>query len=221
MSDRSAQNNVTQSLELSTDAVYSTSTILAEASGEVFANYTVLDYLDSLPALEGVGNYVLRGLSLSDTVQVPVTANVSHHVGPFTVEEYTTLRITEQGSYDEPAFSEVLNTRITNLSASLLIGLGGIGTQAPWKIQAGARSFFLISEGINTTSLGTGPLFEVLERQTRIGPVIIVSLMRWQGTGPMLTGSFWYSVIKDQMFDVPSLTRTPQVECQLTSQWTF
>ncbi len=84
LSDRSAQNNVTQSLELSTDAIYSTSTILAEASGEVFANYTVLDYLDSLPALEGVGNYVLRGLSLSDTVQVPVTASLSHHVGPFT-----------------------------------------------------------------------------------------------------------------------------------------
>ena len=119
------------------------------------------------------------------------------------------------------AFSEVLNTRITNISASLLLGLASVGTQSPWKVQAGARSFFLINEGINTASLATGPLFELLERQTRIGPVLIISLMRWNGTGPILSGSFWYSVIKDQEFDVPSLTRTPQVECQLTSQWTF
>ncbi len=221
LSDRSAQNNVTQSLELTTNAVYATSTVQATASGEVFANYTVLDYLDSLPALEGVGNYVLRGLSLSDTVVAPICASLSHTVGPFTVEEDATLRITEQGSYDEPTFTEVLDTRITELSASLLLGLASVGTQSPWRVQAGARSFFLINEGINTASLATGPLFEVLERQTRVGPIVIVSLMRWHGMGPMLNASFWSSVIKDQMFDVPALTRTPELECQVTSQWTF
>jgi hypothetical protein len=221
MSDRSAQNNITQSLELSTNAVYSTSTILAQASGEVFANYTVLDFLDSIPALEGVGNYVLRGLTLSDSVVAPMSGNLSGIVGPLTAEEDATLRVTEQGSYDEPTFSEALNTRVTELSASLLLGLASTGGQAPWRVQAGARSFFLTREGINTVSLATGPQFEELERQIRVGPIVIISLMRWRGVGPMLNGSIWYSVIKDQTFDTPSLTRTPQLECQLTSQWTF
>ena len=221
MSDRSAQNNVTQSLELSTNANYTTSSVMAEVSGEVFANYTVLDFLDSLPSLEGVGNYVLRGLSLSDTVITPVTGNLSKMVGPFTIEEDAVLRITEQGSYDQPTFSEVLNTRISELSASLLLGLTSASGLSPWKVQAGVRSFFLINEGINTLSLATGPIFEELERQTRIGPIAIVSLMRWHGTGPTLSGSIWYSVIKDQTFDVPTITRTPQLECQLISQWTF
>jgi hypothetical protein len=220
-SDRSAQNNVTQSLELTTNAIYNGSAVQAEASGEVFANYTLLDFLDSLPVLQGVGNYVLRGLTLSDTVIAPITGKLSRNVGPFTIEEDASLRITEQGSYEASNFSEVLNTRITEVSASLLLGVASAGTQSPWKVQAGARSFFLINEGINTTSLGTGPLFEVLERQVRIGPVLIVALERWHGTGPMLSGSVWYSVIKDQMYDVPSLTRTPEVECQLISQWTF
>jgi hypothetical protein len=221
MSDRSAQNNVTQSLELTTNAIYSSPTLLAQASGGVFANYTVLDFADSVPALEGVGNYVLRGLTLSDSVVAPVSANLSHVVGPFTMEEDATLRITEQGGYDEPTFSEVLNSRITELSASLLLGLASVGGQAPWRIQAGVRSFFLFRDGINTASLATGPIFEELERQVRVGPIVIVSLMRWHGTGPILNGSVWYSVIDDQTFDVPNYTRTPQLECQLSLQWTF
>jgi hypothetical protein len=220
-SDRSAQNNVTQSLELTTNAMYSTPAILAEASGEVFANYTVLDFADAVPQLQGVGNYVLRGLTLSDSVIAPISGKLSRNVGPFTVEEDASLRITEQGGYEASNFSEVLNTRVTEVSASLLLGLASVGTQSPWKVQAGARSFFLFNEGINTTSLTTGPLFEVLEQQVRIGPVLIVALQRWHGTGPMLSGSVWYSVIKDQMFAVPSLTRTPEIESQLTSQWTF
>lgn len=221
LSDRSAQNNVTQSLELTTNALYSSHAILAQVSGEVYANYTVLDYLDSVPSLGGVGNYVLRGMTLSDSVVVPVTGNLSGVVGPFTLEEDATLRVTEQGSYDEPSFSEVLDTRITELSGSLLLGLASQGGLSPWSMQAGVRSFILGREGDNTASLSTGPLFEELERQIRIGPVVIVSLSRWHNMGPSLNGSIWYSVIKDQTFDVPAITRTPQLECQLTAQWTF
>ncbi len=221
LSDRSAQNNVTQSLELTTNAQYYTQAVLAQVSGEVFANYTVLDFLDSVPALAGVGNYVLRGLTLSDSVVAPVTGNLSGAVGPFTVEEDATLRVTEQGSYDQPAFSEVLDTRITELSGSLLLGLASAGGRAPWRVQAGARGFFLSREGENTVSLATGPVFEQLEQQVRVGPILIISLSRWGGLGPMLNGSVWYSVIKDQTFDVPAITRTPQLESQLTAQWTF
>ncbi len=221
MSDRSAQNNVTQSIELSTNAVYATPSVIAQASGEVFANYTVLDFLDSVPALEGVGNYVLRGLSLSDSILAPLGGNLSAALGPLTIEQDAALRVTEQGGYDKPAFSESLDTRVSGLSASLLLGLSSVGGIAPWKVQAGARSFFLSREGINTLSLASGPMFEELERQIRVGPIVIVSFTRSHQMGPMLSGYVWYSVIKDQTFDVIATTRTPQLECQLTAQWTF
>ena len=74
-STRSAQNNVSQSLALASHADYVTPAFLAEASGEVFANYTVLDYLDSVPILQGVGNYLLRGLALSDSIMIPLGLN--------------------------------------------------------------------------------------------------------------------------------------------------
>src|SRR5207244_11845429 len=48
-SDRSAQNTVTRSIALASNAYYSTPSLLAQVQGEVFANYAVLDYLDSLP----------------------------------------------------------------------------------------------------------------------------------------------------------------------------
>jgi hypothetical protein len=181
----------------------------------------VLDFLDSVPALQGVGNYVLRGLTLSDSVVAPVSGNLSGVVGPFTLEEDATLRVTEQGSYDQLTFSEALNTRIIGLSGSLLLGIGSASGLAPWRVQAGARGFFLSREGLNAISLSTGSLFEELERQTRAGPILILSFMRWHGVGPTLNGSIWYSVIKDQTFDVPALTRTPQIECQLIAQWKF
>ncbi len=226
LADRSAQNNVTQSLTLSTHAVYNGSTVFAEADGEVFANYTVLDYLDSVPALQGIGNYVMRGLTLSDSIRTPLGIQPFGPAYPFTIEEGSMLQISERGSYDEPTFSEVLDTRITELSGSLLLGLSGTGGQSPWSVRAGVRGFFLFNDGQNTASLAGGPVFQELERQTRIGPLVIVSLMRWHGVGPMLNGSVWYSVIKDETFDgssaMPSaITRMPQIESQLSAQWTF
>jgi hypothetical protein len=226
LADRSAQNNVTQSLTLSTHAVYTTSTVFVQADGEVFANYTLLDYLDSVPALQGIGNYVMRGLTLSDSIRTPLGIQPFGPAYPFTIEEGSMLQISERGSYDEPTFSEVLDTRITELSGSLLLGLSGTGGQSPWSVRAGVRAFFLLNDGQNTASLAGGPVFQELERQIRIGPQVIVSLMRWHGIGPMLNGSVWYSVIKDETFDgsstVPSaISRMPQIESQLSAQWTF
>ena len=110
-SSRSAENNVSQSLALFSYANYTTPQLLAWASGEVYANYTVLDYLDSIPLLAGVGNYLLRGLSLSDSIMVPLGIHPLADAGPITFEEGATLRVSERGSYDVAGFSEVLSTQ--------------------------------------------------------------------------------------------------------------
>jgi hypothetical protein len=227
-STRSAQNNVSQSIGLASYALYSTPALFAAANGEVFADYTELDYLDSVPILQGVGNYLLRGLTLSDSIMVPLGLYPIHGVGPLTLEEGATLHVNERGSYDVPSFSELLDTRITDFSATLLLGVSSFGGQgnsgpstAPWRIRAGVQAFILSRSGPNLTSPENGQPFEELERQTRVGPLVTVSLLRWGALGPMLEGSAWYAVIKDQTYDVPSITRTPQIESHLSVQWTF
>ncbi|HZK75287.1 MAG TPA: hypothetical protein VFD13_00105, partial [Candidatus Kapabacteria bacterium] len=220
-SSRSAQNNVSQSIALATYGSYLTPGFLAAASGEVFANYTVLDYLDSVPILQGVGNYLLRGVTLSDSIMVPIGFHPAMGMGPITIEEGATLHVNERGSYDVPSFSELLDTRITDFSATLLLGLSSIQGLAPWRIRAGVQAFILSRSGPNTTSPENGQPFQELERQTRIGPLVTISLLRGQRLGPMLEGSAWYAVIKEQTYDIPSITRTPQLESHLAIQWTF
>ncbi len=220
-SSRSAENNVSQSLALFSYANYTTPQLLAWASGEVYANYTVLDYLDSIPLLAGVGNYLLRGLSLSDSIMVPLGIHPLADAGPITFEEGATLRVSERGSYDVAGFSEVLSTRVTELSATLLAGITSFESRAPWKIRAGVQAFILSRSGPNVTDPELGTPFQELERQTRIGPLVTLSLLRSAPTGPALIGSVWYSVIKDETFDIPSLTRTPQLESHLSVQWMF
>ena len=220
-SSRSGENNVSQSLALFSYANYNGPKLLAWASGEVFANYTVLDYLDSIPLLAGVGNYLLRGLTVADSLQLPTGIRPFAGAGPITLEEGATLRVSERGSYDAGAFSEVLSTRIAELSATVLAGMTSFGSLAPWDVRAGMQAFLLSRSGSNTTNPESGTPFQELERQTRIGPLIVVSLMRTTPTGPILSGSLWYSLIKDQTFDIPSITRTPQLESHLIVQWMF
>ncbi|HEY3874889.1 MAG TPA: hypothetical protein VGM92_05400, partial [Candidatus Kapabacteria bacterium] len=221
LSDRSAENNVTQSLTLSTHARYETSPLFAEVDGEVFANYTVLDYLDSVPALEGIGDYVMRGLTVSDSLMASTGFRPFDAAGPLTVQEGTLVQVSERGSYDETGFSEVLSSQITQLSGSVTLGLASMGGAAPWSVQAGVRAFFLFNEGQNTSSVSSALSFDELERQTRVGPVVIVSLLRWHGMGPMLFGSIWYAVLHDEDLTSGTLTRTPEVEAQLSAQWNF
>jgi hypothetical protein len=221
MSDRSAQNNVSQSLSLTSHADYVTPTMFARASGQVYATYTVLDYLDSIPSIEGIGNYVLRGMTLSDTLLFPTGIRLFHNTASVTIEEGASLQVDERGSYDVPSFSEQLDTRTSALSAALLAGLTDSSGAAPWSVHAGVRAFVLSRDGQNTVSLSAAGVFEELERQTRIGPVVVISLLRSNGIGPMLIASLWYSGVKDQTYDIPSLSYTHQLESYLTAQWIF
>ena len=224
LSDHSASNNVTQSLTLTTHGVFQNSSIYARADGEVFANYTILDYLDSVPQLAGIGNYVMRGLTVSDTVSTSLGIRPFASFNPLMLAEGALFGIQERGSYDEQTFSEVVSSRITQLSAMIAIVCSTSQGAAPWSIQAGARAFVLVNQGNFTGASESNP-FGTLETQVRVGPIVTISFLRPRAIGPMLFGSLWYSVLKDVTYSGPDvesgMTRTPEVEAQLSAQWTF
>ncbi|HWF43155.1 MAG TPA: hypothetical protein VG537_00800, partial [Candidatus Kapabacteria bacterium] len=240
-SDQSAQNNVTQSLDLSSHATYAGMEFFGQVNGEVFANYTVLDYLDSLPFLQSVGNYVLRGMTLSDSTLVPLwlpflgaSIRPFRAAGPITIEDGLAIRVSERGSYSSSAFSEQRDTRVLELSATLLLGLSSNSNpisstpasipllrDAPWSIRVGARGFFQSRYGHSDVSLAAQQTFSQLGTQDRLGPFVLITLARNQSIGPMLYASLWYSVIHNKTYDIPSYTRTPQLETHLQVQWAF
>jgi len=227
-SDRSAQNNVTQSLALTTEATYSRPEIITHVRGEVFANYTVLDYLNILPSLQEVGNYVLRGASLSDSILFSLGIHPSATLGPITFEEGMSLRLSERGNFNADAFTERRDTRMAEIGATALFGISSQTGLAPWSIRVGARGFVLSTSGRSANNPTPASAFGELERQTRIGPMVQISLLRWASVDersstfePVLSASAWYAVIKSETFDVPSVTRTPQLESHLQVQWTF
>lgn len=214
-SDRSAQNAVTRSLVLSSQAMTSSPALLASVTGEVFANYTEFDYLGVIPLL-ATGDYVLRGMTLSDSIALPI-------LRPWLrLEQGIALRISERGSYNADAFSERRDTRVTELSASLLAGISGATySRVRWDIRAGARAFILSRSANSTESMTTTAMtttFGEVERQMRIGPAMVVSLTRQNYRGPMLTGSLWYSVLTQQL---PSYTTSRQLESHLAASWIF
>jgi hypothetical protein len=220
-SDRSAQNAVTQSISIAPEASVSTASILAHVRGEVFANYTVLDYLNSLPSLQAVGNYVLRGASLSDSILFSLGLRPFDGAGPITFEEGIAARLSERGNYDPGAFTERRDTRVTELAATALLGLVSAGSSSAWSLRAGVRGFVLSESGRGNAGSTVTASFGEIQRQTRIGPMLRASLFREAGLQPVLSGSLWYAVIKNESFDIPSVTRTPQLESHLQVQWSF
>ena len=220
-SDRSAQNNVTRSIALDPEATYSTSEFFTHIRGEVFANYTILDYLSSLPSLQAVGDYVLRGASLTDSIGFSLGLRPFAELEPISFEEGMTVRLSERGNFNADAFSERRDARIAEISASALLGIASHGGAAPWSVRAGVRGFLLSTSGRTSAQEQPTPSFGELQRQTRIGPMITMLLMRSSSFMPVLSATAWYAVIKSETFDVPSVTRTPQLESHLQVQWAF
>lgn len=225
-SDRSAQNAVTQSIVFGSLATIASPQIFASAGGEVFANYTVFDYINSLPLLSSIGNYLLRGMTITDTLAVPLGRMAG---GAATIEQGVSLRVSERGSFNDQAFTERRDASVTELGASLLFGLASelFGAEPRWNLRLGARAFFLSHSGRGSEALtpGSAPFTE-LERQSRIGPMLLLSLTRPFATGPTLTGSLWYAVLTTQDFDTQSAawrvaSRSTQLESHLTAAWTF
>lgn len=218
-SDRSSQNNVTRSLVFSTNASYRSSDWLTALHAEVFSNYTVLDYLDSLPILQSVGSYVIRGLAMHDTTRILLPS--LRESMESALELSGDLRVSERGSFNEREFSERRSTRVTELTTSALLALGSPFSAAPWQIKGGLKGFFLFREGERTGSLLSGESFGELERLTRVGPYFELDLLRSNGIGPMLIGSLWYSVLRSEQSQSATLYRSQKLESHLEVTWTF
>lgn len=218
-SDRSSQNNVTRSLAFTTAAVYRGFAWMNAMNGEVFANYTVLDYFDSLPILQSVGSYVIRGFSLHDTLRIEMGRTFSDiRTG---METTTDLRVSERGSYNIKEFSEHRSTRVTELTALALLALDSWQGQAPWSLKGGVKGFFLYREGESTGSLLSGEKFGELERQSRFGPYLQLDLFRADGRGPALRGALWYSALRSQQSTSGTVYLTQKLESHLEAQWVF
>ncbi len=220
-SDRSSQNNITQSLSFGTDAFYAAPTLLTHVHAEIFVNYTVLDYLNSLPSLQAVGNYLLRGITVSDSIAFPLGLRPLQNEESLTLEEGLTLRVSERGSYNETAFSERRDAQVTELGAAVLLGIASKSGRAPWNVRLGARGFLLSQSGRSVGGPSSAALFTELQRQTRIGPMFLLSLLRSEGKGPELTGSIWYAWIRSQSYDLSSYSRSAQMESHISVQWAF
>jgi hypothetical protein len=218
-SDRSAQNAVTQSLIFGSLGTYASRAIYASAGGEVFANYTLFDYAKILPALSTIGNYVIRGMTLSDTIAFPVTT-IANDAILISLEQGCALRVSERGSYSDSVFAERRETQVTEGGASIFVGISSnYITAVPWTVRIGARGFVTSHSG-RSSSVNSG--FGELERQTRVGPAMTVTIGRMYLTGPSLQASVWYPWNSSRQFASSTFGRAIlQPESYLTAAWTF
>jgi hypothetical protein len=216
-SDRSAQNNVTQTIALATQALYQDRNFAEQLRGEVFANYTNLDYADLLPALETSGSYLLRGIQFHDSTLVDLghmTANTRTDL-----ELHLETSLFERGFYNASQFSERRDSRNIELSGDLTFGFLFANGEAPCTIKAGARAFVLVRSGIGE-AINVNQDWTEQEQQIRIGPTVNASLDRITTSGPRLYGEFWYAFVRTTPTGAPP-EYSKQVESRLTIQWTL
>lgn len=186
---RSAQNARTQTIGLMASTVYGSSNMRNTLGAEVFAQYTVLDYYKDLPQLQSIGNYLLRGLSVRDSLTLELgTAGTST---PMFLEASADTRLSERGSYDPDNFLERREQLITEVGSEVLLGIRLIEGVAPLSVRLGARSFFYDRKGAGLTRQD----LQTLEQQWRAGPVISVSAIRSEASGPEIFAALWYAFV--------------------------
>jgi hypothetical protein len=217
-SDRSAQNNVTKTIAMFTQAAYAHHGFAELLRGEVYANYTVLDYADRLPQLTD-GSYLLRGIELWDSTLVPswsLTPSIASNL-LLTSE----LNIFERGSYNTRSFSERPSARTLEVSAELTFGLLNAGyVEDLFQLRLGARAFLLHQTGVNPTVLGRTTL-SMLNDQQRVGPLASLTLLRTSTYGPQLFGEIWYSFVRTMGMEGSAPSYSKQVESHLSVEWRF
>lgn len=189
-SDRSAQNNVTRSIALSSLTEYHTSGFDELLRSEVFANYTLLDYYSMLPLLQD-GSYLLRGLNIHDSTTIQLGLRIDS--SPLELIGDFDLRLTERGSYNDSNFSERRSALTIEGAGELLLGMRP--AVLPLELRIGFRGFRSAINGFDV--LSTTSNWHVLEDNLRVGPVLTVNL--WQHyLQPMTTrvsGWMWYASV--------------------------
>jgi hypothetical protein len=205
---RSAQNSVTKAISLSHTSSYLTRDFFHRLGAEVFANYTVLDYYDRLPQLQSIGNYLLRGLSIRDSLLTRIASIQIIAPLELSFQSQIELRLNERGSYDEASFKERRSLLITEAGGEAAFGFHYRGAEAPLSVHLGARAFLYTRSG---SISGQQRDWHEQERQLRVGPLL--SLVMTGDSGPELFGALWHAFVSTK--NATLSTPTQQTEAHL------
>lgn len=211
--NRSAQNAETESITLSNTTNTRYPGLQNMIRSEVFAYYTVLDYHDRLPQLQAIGNYLIRGLSIRDSMQVVLSSTIGVNSTLF-LEGVVDARLNERGSYDPQKFTERRVMLISETGAELSVGLRKVMGRAPLSVRAGVRAFEFRREG---PGLGLRQEWMLQDHSLRWGPLVSVTLEQLDEIGSELYGALWYAFNSSSSQAV--LSRTQQVEGHLGVRW--
>jgi len=216
-SDRSAQNNITRTIALSSTATYTSSLLSQKIRSEVFANYTVLDYYNLLPLLQD-GSYLLRGLSIYDSTALFLGKAFGET--NFFLQGQLDVRISERGSFNEEKFTEKRNTTISEGAGELVLGAALPPTVLPIGFRAGVRGFRAQRYGFLTT--GSLSEWNIAEDNLRIGPILYVDLTREHFSvtaSPKLSGWLWIASVTARNGAPLTTTVSRQIESGLSINW--
>jgi hypothetical protein len=215
-SDRSAQNNITRTIALTSSVRVSTPRVRNTFSGEVFANYTEYDFL--LPTSVATNDFVIRGISILDSFYLDLgTHTTTGSLWGLTFRsEY---RLSERGSFNSDAFAERPLLETSELLAECLAQHGFHGLSSPLLVNLGVRGFFLNRRSVQSNQASFGLRDD--ERSSRIGPLAIIVLDKATMRGLRLYSSLWYAFVSTHRFSDGADTFGTQAEARLAAEWQF
>jgi hypothetical protein len=217
-SDRSLQNYVSKTISFASQTLYHSPSFEHQMRGEVFANYSVYDFASPISDVNGIRDYLIRGVNGSDSIRISLGKLPEWNV--FTaIEGIFDLRLYERGAYNAIGFSERPILRTSEFSGDLTLNVTDGFSPSPTLIKIGARAFFLRRYSPIVTSSVSD--LELQEHLNRVGPLFIIIIDQLELKGPRLYGSVWYSFVEQKIFDTNITNSSRQVEARLSAQWTF
>jgi hypothetical protein len=214
-SERSAQNNAINSITFSTTAEYRSEQIINALYGEVFANYTQYDFYLPTASLTGTRDYVIRGMSIRDSIFIPFKLSSSLGSG---IEARFDVRLSEQGSFNADAFTSRPQLGTQEVIAESLFHLVSGTASFPALTRVGIKAL-VISRRSNTAATLSASL-SLQEQIIRTGPVLYLTLDKVLKSGTRLYGYCWYGLVSSQRSD-GSRAEYTQVEGRIIAEVHF
>lgn len=217
-SDRSAQNYTGNTLSFLCSTLFEGNVVRNSISAEVFANYSVYDFM--LPSVIQLGgrDYLIRGVNGSDSISIALGGFHFIANGTASLESNMNLRLYERGAYNASAFTERPLLRTTEFSGDFTFNITDLSTNAPILLKLGARSFYQLRYA-PTSAQSTA--LQLQERVNRIGPLVVLIIDQFSANGLRLYGNLWYSILQHDSYDLRQSSRTGLVEGKLGVRWTF
>ncbi len=217
-SDRSAQNYTGNTISFLGSTLFEASAVRNSLSAEVFANYSVYDFM--LPSVIQLGgrDYLIRGVNGADSVSIALGGFHFIAHGTASLESNMNLRLYERGAYNAGAFTERPLLRTTEFSGDLTVNITDLSSAAPVLLKIGARSFYQLRYA-PTSAQSTA--LQLQERVNRVGPLIILVIDQSSATGLRLYGNLWYSMLQHDSYDLHQSSLARLVEGTLGVRWTF